>query len=74
VDDQYCWSDDEHAILTIGEPSYFETSVILPIDTALFPRRFMVAASERGCTNVQKFSREREDIEFEVQLRKHTFV
>lgn len=55
MDDQSCWSDDEHATLTIGEASYFETSVILPIDTALFPKRFMVAASERRCTNVQNF-------------------
>jgi len=74
VDDQRCWSDDEHATLTIGEASYFEKSIVLQIDPALFPRSFMVLASERRLRMCRTFSREREDIEFEVQLRKHTFV
>jgi hypothetical protein len=87
VVNQSCWSDEEQATLTIGEASHFEMSVILPFDTALFPRKFMVAALERRCANVQEvcecaggvrvcrtFSRERRDIDFEVQLRKHTFV
>ena len=60
MDDHSCWSDDEHATLTIGEAIYFEMSVILPIDTALFPRRFMGAASERMYTNVQKFQQRKE--------------
>jgi hypothetical protein len=69
-----CWSDDEHATLTIGEASYFEKSVVLPIHPALFPRSFMVVVSERRLRMRRTFSREREDIEFKVQLKKHTFV